>query len=62
MSEDIIQIDNLYKSFGEVKAVQNLSFRVKKGELFALGIAWKFGSRIWCWARLFCSCWEYIFS
>lgn len=35
----IIQIDNLSKSFGEVKAVQNLSFRVKKGELFAfLGI------------------------
>ena len=36
---DIIQIDNLNKSFGEVKAVQNLSFRVKEGELFAfLGI------------------------
>lgn len=37
--ENIIQIDNLYKSYGEVKAVQNLSFRGKKGELFAfLGI------------------------
>lgn len=36
---NIIQIDNLSKSFGDVKAVQNLSFRVKKGELFAfLGI------------------------
>lgn len=36
---NIIQIDNLNKSFGEVKAVQNLSFRVKTGELFAfLGI------------------------
>lgn len=32
---DIIQIDNLSKSFGSVNAVQNLSFRVKKGELFA---------------------------
>lgn len=32
---DIIKIDNLYKSYGEVKAVQDLSFRVKKGELFA---------------------------
>lgn len=32
---DIIEIDNLCKSFGEVKAVQNLSFRVKEGELFA---------------------------
>ena len=33
--ENIIKIDNLYKSYGEVKAVQDLSFRVKKGELFA---------------------------
>ena len=37
--ENIIEIDGLYKSFKEVKAVQNLSFRVKKGELFAfLGV------------------------
>ncbi len=32
---DIIKIENLYKSYGEVKAVQGISFRVKKGELFA---------------------------
>lgn len=37
--EDIIKIEGLAKSFKEVKAVQNLSFRVKKGELFAfLGV------------------------
>ncbi len=30
-----IQIEHLEKSYGEVKAVQDLSFRVKKGELFA---------------------------
>ncbi len=30
-----IEIHNLYKSYGDVKAVQNLSFRVKRGELFA---------------------------
>ena len=30
---NIIQIDNLNKSFGSVNAVRNLSFRVKKGEL-----------------------------
>lgn len=37
--ENIIRISNLTKSFGEVKAVQNLSFCVKKGELFAfLGV------------------------
>lgn len=36
---NIIQIDHLSKNFGEVKAVQDLSFRVKEGELFAfLGI------------------------
>ncbi|MBR4943141.1 MAG: ABC transporter ATP-binding protein [Clostridia bacterium] len=33
--ENSIEIRNLYKSYGEVKAVQDLSFRVKKGELFA---------------------------
>lgn len=37
--ENIIKIDHLSKHFGEVKAVQDLSFRVKEGELFAfLGI------------------------
>ena len=37
--EDIIKIDRLSKAFGEVKAVQDLSFRVKTGELFAfLGV------------------------
>ncbi len=30
-----IEIQHLYKSYGDVKAVQDLSFRVKKGELFA---------------------------
>ncbi len=36
---DSIKIENLSKSFGEVKAVQNISFRVKEGELFAfLGV------------------------
>lgn len=36
---NIIQINHLSKSFREVKAVQDLSFCVKEGELFAfLGI------------------------
>lgn len=36
---NIIEIKNLSKSFGEVKAVQDLSLKVKQGELFAfLGI------------------------
>ena len=30
-----IEIKHLYKAFGEVKAVNDLSFRVKTGELFA---------------------------
>lgn len=37
--DNIIEINHLSKSFGEVKAVQDLSFRVKEGELFAfLGV------------------------
>lgn len=37
--DNIIEIKNLNKSFGSVKAVNNLSFAVKEGELFAfLGI------------------------
>lgn len=37
--EDIIKIDNLKKSFKNIKAVDNLSLRVKCGELFAfLGV------------------------
>ena len=37
--EYIIEIERLYKSFGDVKAVQDLSFVVKRGELFAfLGV------------------------
>lgn len=36
---NIIEIEHLNKSFGEIKAVQDLSFRVKEGELFAfLGV------------------------
>ena len=37
--KNIIQIAHLNKSFGDVKAVQDLSFQVKEGELFAfLGV------------------------
>lgn len=36
---NVIQIDNLNKRYGKIKAVNNLSFRVKEGELFSfLGI------------------------
>ena len=39
MENNIIEIENLSKSFKDVKAVKDLSFSVKKGELFAfLGI------------------------
>ena len=31
---NVIKIDNLNKSYGNIKAVNNLSFRVKDGELF----------------------------
>lgn len=37
--ENVIEINHLNKRFGEVRAVQDLSFRVKRGELFAfLGV------------------------
>ena len=35
MSENIIEIKNLHKSFNYVKAVNGISFKVKRGELFA---------------------------
>ncbi|MBE6574493.1 MAG: ATP-binding cassette domain-containing protein, partial [Ruminococcaceae bacterium] len=36
---DIIRIENLCKSFGDIKAVHDLNLRVNKGELFAfLGV------------------------
>lgn len=36
---DLIKIERLYKSFGDVAAVNDLSFKVKRGELFAfLGV------------------------
>ena len=38
--EEIIRINRLHKSFGNVHAVNDLSFKVKKGEFFAfLGIS-----------------------
>ena len=37
---NIIEIGHLCKSFGDVQAVRDLSFRVKEGELFAfLGVS-----------------------
>ena len=37
--ENVIEIQHLNKSYGDVQAVKDLSFWVKKGELFAfLGV------------------------
>jgi len=37
--KNIIEIERLYKSFGEIQAVRDLSFHVRRGELFAfLGV------------------------
>ena len=39
METDMIKITHLKKSFGDVKAVNDLSFQVKKGEFIAfLGV------------------------
>jgi ABC-2 type transport system ATP-binding protein len=36
MTEKAIQVQNLYKAFGETKAVAGVSFEVEKGEIFSL--------------------------
>ena len=36
MNETAIEVKNLHKSFGELKAVQGVSFEVKQGEIFSL--------------------------
>ena len=36
--EHMIQIDHLSKSFGSVKAVSDLSFRVKEGSIINVGV------------------------
>ena len=37
--EEVLKITNVSKSFGKIKAVNNISFKVKKGEMFAyLGV------------------------
>ena len=36
---NLIQIEHLSKRFGQVQAVDDLSFRVKEGELFAF-LSW----------------------
>ena len=55
METDMIKITHLKKSFGDVKAVNDLSFQVKKGELFAFlgvnGAAERFRSRAQIWIR-----------
>ena len=39
MSDTIIKIDNLVKRFGALTAVNDVSFEVRRGELFAfLGV------------------------
>ena len=35
MAENVIEIEGLKKSFGKITAVDDLSFKVKRGELFA---------------------------
>ena len=46
--ENIIEIDHLHKSFGDVKAVNDLSFQVRKGGGFALLFCPEFGLFFCC--------------
>jgi len=36
MNEAVVQIKNLYKSYGKIKAVDGISFNVSKGEIFGM--------------------------
>jgi ABC-2 type transport system ATP-binding protein len=36
MSEAVVQIKNLYKSYGKIKAIDGISFNVSKGEIFGM--------------------------
>lgn len=36
MEETIIRLDNIAKSFGNVKVIQNISFSIEKGKVYAL--------------------------
>jgi ABC-2 type transport system ATP-binding protein len=36
MSKNVVEIKNLCKSYGKIKAVDNISFKVSKGEIFGL--------------------------
>ena len=52
-SEVMIKVDNLVKSFGDVVAVNGLSFEVKPGEV--LGIIGKNGAGSkWCRKNNYC--------
>ena len=52
MVSDIIKINHLNKSFGEIKAVNDLSFRVKEGELFAfLGVKYYYFYSLWTFEK-----------
>ena len=36
MTEHLIEVDNLYKSFGDIHAVNGVSLRIKPGEIYGL--------------------------
>ena len=36
MAEEYLKVENLYKNYGNIKAVNNVSFSAKKGEIIAL--------------------------
>ena len=36
MSEEILKLKNIYKSFGKVKVLKDVNMKIKKGEVVAL--------------------------
>ena len=36
MSEELLKLENIYKSFGNVKVLKDVNMKIKKGEVVAL--------------------------
>jgi ABC-2 type transport system ATP-binding protein len=49
----MIRVDNLVKKFGELTAVDNISFEVERGEIFAFLGPNGAGKTTWVWRSCF---------
>ena len=43
MSAAVIEVEQVSMHYGPVRAVQDVSFEVKPGQVFGLSLSWRFG-------------------